>query len=75
MAYLAADRAPYIWTWFGLSVAVAGWQLGLWAWSRRSPIADADWRPWARRLTLSSFAHGPRFGLATLWLAAQGQSY
>ena len=74
MAYLAPERASYIWIWFAVSVAVAGWQLALWAWRRRAAVAAGDWRLWARRLTLATFADGARWGFATLWLAAGGQA-
>ncbi|MBX3482651.1 hybrid sensor histidine kinase/response regulator [Phenylobacterium sp.] len=72
MVYLAPDRRPQIEAWFAISVAVAAWQLGLWAWRGKAGIADADWRVWARRLILASFADGVRWGFATLWLAAGG---
>ena len=42
--YLAPDRAPYVKAWFALCVAIAAWQLGLWAWHRAVRPPDADWR-------------------------------
>lgn len=74
MVYLAPDRAPQVIAWAVLGVAVAGWQLGLWAWQRAAGLADPQWRVWARRLTIASFADGARWGLATLWLAEGGQA-
>lgn len=74
LLYLAPARAGDTAAWFGLGLAVAAWQLGLWAWRRRAPRPDADWRRWARRLTWAAFADGARWGLATLWLAASGEA-
>jgi len=73
MLYLAPERRLHIAIWFGLGLAVAAWELGLWAWQRSVGMPDADWRRWARRLTIASFADGARWGFATLWLAAGGQ--
>lgn len=74
MVYLAPERTLQIAMWLGLSGAVAVWQLGLWAWCRFKGMADADWRTWARRLTLASFADGVRWGSAPLWLAASSHA-
>lgn len=72
LLYLAPQRGFDIAAWFALGVAVAVLQLGLWLWQRRVGLADTQWRRWARRLILVSFADGARWGLATLWLAASG---
>lgn len=70
--YLAPERRLPLLGWFGLSLAILAWQLGLWAMWRRAQPADAEWRLWSRRLILTCLADGARWGLATLALAAPG---
>ncbi|WP_293901640.1 hybrid sensor histidine kinase/response regulator [Phenylobacterium sp.] len=69
---IAPARAPVVGIWFGLTLAVAAWQLILWAWYSRQPRPDGDWRIWARRFVIASLAEGFRWGVGGVFLAAPG---
>jgi len=70
---IAPERLPEVSTWAGLTLAVAAWQVIVAAWYARRPRPDAEWRVWARRYTLASFAEGIRWGIGSLWLAEPGR--
>jgi signal transduction histidine kinase len=74
MLYMAPDRISQVQAWFVLGLAIFAGQMGLWAWRRRVPCIEADWRRWERRLQLACGADGLRWAAATLWLAGPGQA-
>jgi signal transduction histidine kinase/CheY-like chemotaxis protein len=72
LVHIAPSRGPVVGVWFGLTLAVAAWQIAVWAWYWRRPRPDEAWRVWARRLVLASLAEGFRWGLGGVFLAAPG---